>query len=151
MCIRDSINCENIDVNQKDFNIGYLVHLLTDKWNHKTIRQNMLIHAFKENIKESDKDFFYMMQNDLEALDQYLLDTRIEIKDIFYRVCNSSVNYWLSGYIEKEYIENSILWWKKQYLPNIRTRKLKYLSPEEVDSFIETSAFEIINELKRLI
>lgn len=145
------INCEKIEENQKDFNIGYLVHLLTDKWNHMTIRQSMIKHAFMENIEENDKAFFYMMKNDLEALDQYLLETRNYIKDIFYEICNSPVNYCLSGYIEKEYIEKSILWWKYEYVTSIKTRKLKYLLPKEIDIFIENTSNEILKELKRLI
>ena len=40
---------------QRDFNIGYLVHLLTDEWNHRTIRQTMLKKANEISVLESDR------------------------------------------------------------------------------------------------
>lgn len=40
--IAKHIKSEDIDNDQLSFNIGYLVHLLTDKWNHITVRQTML-------------------------------------------------------------------------------------------------------------
>ena len=95
--------------NQRDFNIGYLVHLLTDKWNHKTIRQKMLKYAKEKSIEEKDKTFFHMMINDLEALDSYLLEQNDEIKTIFDSLCDDTVDYEPGSYIKKEYIERIIL------------------------------------------
>ena len=81
--VNQYINNDAIDINQRDFNIGYLVHLLTDKWNHKTIRQKMLKYAKEIGVMEKDKDFFYMMINDLEALDNYILENIDNIKEIY--------------------------------------------------------------------
>lgn len=149
--VNQNIKSKEIKRDQKDFNIGYLVHLLTDKWNHKTLRQSMLKYAIKNHIKESDKKFFYMMTNDLEALDQYLLDTNEDVKNIFQELCTSPVDYALKGYIEKENIEKSILWWNEKYLPTIQSKKLKYLSFEEIDLFVENTANKILNELVFLL
>ncbi len=146
-----NIKSKNIDTYQKDFNLGYLVHLLTDKEHHKTIRQIMLRHALREKVKEDDKQFFYMLKNELEALDQYLLDTRSEVRDIFNGILYKSQLFDLPGYVEKELLEKSIIWWKKEYIPLIKLRKLKYLSKEDINIFIENSSQEIIKELNYLI
>lgn len=136
------------DEAQKEFNIGFLVHLLTDKWNHKTIRQKMLKEACRETIKESDKAFFYMMLNDLGALDKYILDRNKEIEQLFEGICATPVRYSLSGFIEKEYIEKSILWWKEEYIPQISELELKYLSEKDIEEFISVSSEEVLEELE---
>ncbi len=136
---------------QRDFNIGYLVHLLTDKWNHKTIRQKMLRIAIQNGVQENDKGFYHMMVNDLEALDHYLLESNTKIYDLFMELTNSPVEYSLPGYIEKEYIEGSIQWWNEQYLPGIAERKLMYISPDDIDEFISLAVKEIYAELVQLI
>ena len=41
--------------NQRDFNIGYLVHLLTDEWSYRTIRQTIVKKANAMNILEADR------------------------------------------------------------------------------------------------
>ena len=110
----------NFDGSQRDFNIGYLVHLLTDEWNHRTIRQTMLRKANAMNVLESDREFFYMMTNDLEALDNYLLNSNEEIREILARLLSQGAQYALTGFIEKEYIEGSIQWWSNSYLVNIK-------------------------------
>lgn len=139
------------DENQKDFNLGYLVHLLLDKWNHKTIRQKMLVFAKNNKVKENDKEFYYMMNNDLEAFDNYILEYYEDIKDLFNVISNKKVEYYLSGYIEKEYLEKSILWWKNEYLSNIKEKKLKYLSYKDINDFIKISSIEIVKEIKCLL
>lgn len=147
--IREFVNTYIIgtDESQRDFNIGYLVHLLTDEWNHRTIRQTMLKIANARNVLESDKEFFYMMMNDLEALDNYLFNNNEEISEIFIRLLNQDVQYDLTGYIEKEYIKRSIVWWKKSCLTNIKQRKLKYISEDDIGIFVEVAVKEIISEL----
>ena len=137
--------------NQRDFNIGYLVHLLTDKWNHKTIRQKMLKYAKEKSIEEKDKAFFHMMINDLEALDNYLLEQNDEIKTIFDSLCDNTFDYELEIYIKKEYIERSIEWWKNEYLSNIKTKFLEYLSFTDIDEFIKISSKRIVDEIKILL
>lgn len=139
------------DENQRAFNIGYLIHLLTDKWNHKTIRQKMLKYAKEKSIEEKDKAFFHMMINDLEVLDSYLLEQNDEIKTIFSSLCDGIVDYELGSYIKKEYIERSIEWCKNEYLFNIKTKVLEHLSFTNIDEFIKISSKEIINELKVLL
>lgn len=136
---------------QSDFNIGYLVHLLTDEWNHRTIRQTMLRIANERDVLESDREFFYMMTNDLEALDNYLLSSNEEIAKILDRLLHQDVNCALDGYIEKSYIDGSIQWWKNSYLPNIRERKLKYISEVDIASFVDLATKEIVNELRTLL
>lgn len=142
------INDQTIDSDQRYFNIGYLVHLLTDKWHHKTIRQALLKVANANGVKESDKDFFYMCVNDLEALDNYLLNRYPDINQLFFDLIEKPVNYCLEGYIEKDYIEESMNWWKNQYLSSIQTRTLQYITEEDIDIFINAASDNIITEMK---
>lgn len=148
--VNEYIN-NDIDKNQRDFNIGYLVHLLTDKWNHKTIRQKMLKYAKEIGVMEKDKDFFYMMINDLEALDNYILENNDYIQSIYNMITKDEVKYDLSGYIEKEYISKSISWWNNEYLLGIKSKELKYLKNEDIDEFIIVSSKNIVKELEELI
>lgn len=136
---------------QRVFNLGYLVHLLTDKWNHKTVRQKMLQIAVQNGIQETDRDFYHMMMNDLEALDAYLLRNNEDIRAIFTDLTNTTVEYGLAGYIEKSYIEGSIQWWKNRYLPSIEKRQLMYISEKDIDEFIDFAVEGIYAELFPLI
>lgn len=141
----------NSDGSQRDFNIGYLVHLLTDEWNHRTIRQTMLKKANAMNVSESDREFFYMMTNDLEALDNYLLNSNDEIGEILTRLLSQGAQYALVGFIEKEYIEGSIQWWRNSYLVNIKQRALKYISEDDITDFVDIATQEILAEIKLLL
>ncbi len=136
---------------QRDFNLGYLVHLLTDKWNHRTIRQKMLAVARTRGVAETDREFFHMMTNDLEALDHYLLDKDKEAAAILSRLLNQEVRYSLEGFIDREYIEGSMKWWKDSYLVNIKQRELKYIDEKDITDFVDTAAREIVKELKALV
>ena len=112
---------------QRDFNIGYLIHLLTDEWSYRTIRQTMLRKANAMNVLESDEEFFCMMTNDLEALDCCLLNSNEEIDEILTGLLRQEAQYALAGFVEKEYINGSIQWWSNSYLVNIKQRVLKHL------------------------
>lgn len=136
---------------QRDFNLGYLVHLLTDAWNHRTIRQTLLKEAVARGVSESDREFFYMVTNDLEALDNYLLSSNDELGQILERLLRQEVQYALPGLIEKEYIQGSLQWWECSYLVNIRQRELKYITRNDIDSFADLAARQILAELKELI
>lgn len=138
------------DEKQKSFNIGYLVHLLVDKWNHKTVRQKMLQKAETIGVKEGDKAFYYMMLNDLGALDQYILDNDSGTAGIFRMICDAPVTYSLHGYIEPEYIEKSIAWWTGKYIPEINELKLQHLEEQDIEEFIEVSSTEIAKGIKEL-
>lgn len=140
-----------VDGSQRDFNIGYLVHLLTDEWNHRTIRQTMLNKANTMNVLESDREFFHMMTNDLEALDNYLLSSNEEIEAILARLLNKKPRYALTGFIEKEYVEGSIQWWRNVYLVNIKQRELKYISESDIIDFVNIATREVVAELKMLL
>ena len=135
----------------RDFAVGYLVHLLTDKWNHKTIRQKMLKLANADGILESHREFYHWMVNDLEALDHHLLRQNPELSRLFIRLMDGSVTCSLPGYIEKEYIESSLHWWKHQYLPVIENRTLLHITETDIDEFIALAAKEIASELKQLL
>lgn len=136
---------------QRDFNLGYLVHLLTDAWNHRTIRQTLLKQAIARGVSESDREFFYMVTNDLEALDHYLLTTDGELGEILDGVLNREAEYALPGWIEKEYIQGSIQWWKNAYLVNIQQRQLKYITQGDITEFVDIATRQILAELKELL
>ncbi len=141
---------EEKDADQHDFNMGYLVHLLTDKCNHGTIRQKLLKKAAERGIVSADREFYYMCVNDLEALDFYLLETRPEFGELFEGLRSAKAEYGLPGYIEKEYIDGSMWWWTNKYLPGIRERQLLYIETGDIDEFIAYSAGKIEEELKIL-
>lgn len=141
----------NPDSARRDFAVGYLVHLLTDKWNHKTIRQQMLRIANGVGVQETDRAFFHMMTNDLEALDQYLLTRNPQLRQLFADLTGTPVTVSLPGYIETEYLQASIQWWQTTYLPNIQARKLLYISTPDIDTFVELSSREILRELLPLL
>lgn len=140
------LNETNAD--QRDFNIGYLVHLLTDKCNHGTIRQKLLEKAVERGFVSSDREFYHMCVNDLEALDAYLLEIRPELGELFAELTSKEVDYCLPGWIEKQYMENSIWWWKNHYLPGIKERELLYIATEDIEEFITYAASKIAGELK---
>ena len=141
---------EEKDVDQRNFNAGYLVHLLTDKCNHGTIRQKLLKKAAERGIVSSDKEFYHMCVNDLEALDFYLLENRPELGELFEELRGSNAEYGLPGYIEKEYIDGSMWWWTNKYLPGIAERELLYIETGDMEEFIDYSVEKIIEELRGL-
>ena len=136
---------------QRDFNLGYLVHLLTDAWNHRTIRQSLLKQANARGVLEADREFFYMVTNDLEALDNYLLTEDPALGEILDGILRREVEYALPGWIEKEYIRCSIRWWKNTYLGNIQQRQLKYISQGDITEFVDIATRQILAELKELL
>jgi len=142
---------EEKNADQRDFNLGYLVHLLTDKCNHGTIRQKLLKKATERGIVSSDREFYHMCVNDLEALDFYLFETRPELVLLFEELRSKKAEYGLQGYIEKEYIDGSMWWWTNKYLPGIRERQLLYIETGDIDAFIGYSVGKIIEELRGLM
>lgn len=139
------------DEDKRDFFVGYLVHLLTDKINHGTVRLGILRRLEPEGYRDGTWDFIYRVLNDLEALDYNLLMTRPEIAGIFYELMDKPVKHCLPGMIEKEYLEKSRHWWKNQYIPQIAERRANVLSPEDMDDFVEKSAADIISQLEILL
>ena len=131
---------------QLDFNIGYMVHLLTDKWNHKTVRQTEIKEANKIGIQDGEPAFYRLILNDLDALDNYLLDSYPHIRRLFEELMEKPVLYDIPELIKKEYIEKSKLWWQNTYLPMIKEEKLRCLTPQVIEDFIELAATEIIKE-----
>ena len=139
------------DSSQKDFNLGYLVHLLTDRCNHETVRQIILGAAAKEGLRDGEFNFFYRVINDLEALDNYLLNEHPGISELFSDILGGEALCCLPGFIEKEYIEKSLRWWKNEYLSRIADRKLVYVCEEDIERFIAYAAAEIKRELNKLL
>ena len=139
------------DADQRDFNIGYWVHLLTDKYNHETIRQKLFKRALERGDVSSVRDFYHANTsgrgNDVEALDSYLLESRPELGDLFSELTSKEVDYCLPGWIEKQYIKNSIWWWNNHYLPGIKEQELLYLTTEDMEEFITYSVSKIAEEL----
>ena len=57
----------------------------------------------------------------------------------------------MPGYIEAEYLEKSLKWWKAQYIPQIATRKSKILQNHEIDEFISGATEYILEELDKIL
>ena len=138
---------EEDDEHHRDFSIGYLVHLLTDKYNHATIRQRIL----KEFGSEGDKNLIPVFVNELEALDCYLIRGTPELSALFYTIMELPVINCMPGYIEAEYLEKSLKWWKAEYIPQIATRKPKILQHHEIDEFISGATEYILKELDKIM
>jgi len=132
---------------QHSFNLGYLAHLLTDKHNHSTLRQQVLRVARAQGLSERN-GFFEMIIHDLDALDNYLLQSRSKTAELFSRLTSSPTGLSLEGYIESDYINASMIWWNKNYLPAIAVKTPRVLTPEDIDAFILGAADAVISELK---
>ena len=143
------------DADQRDFNIGYFVHLLTDKYNHETIRQKLLKKAIERGDVSSVREFYHASGsgrgNDVEALDSYLLESHPELGDLFSELTSKEIDYCLPGWIEKQYIKNSIWWWNNHYLPGIKEQELLCLTTEDMEEFITYSVGKIAEELKEVV
>ncbi len=142
---------DEADANQRDFNIGYLVHLLTDKCNHMTMHQKLLLKAYERGLVSSDKEFYLMCVNDLEALDAYLLEKYPELGELFEEIRADDALWCLPGLIEKDYINSAMWWWGNCYLPGIAKRELLYVKTEDIEDFIPFSVHWILDELEQLI
>ena len=92
-----------------------------------------------------------MVTNDLEALDHYLLTTDAELGEILDGILGREAEYALPGWIEKEYIQGSIQWWKSSYLVSIQQRQLKYITQADIAEFVDIATRQILAELKELI
>ena len=144
--IKESI-IEEDDEHHRDFSVGYLVHLLTDKYNHATIRQRIL----REFDSEGDKSLIPTFVNELEAMDCYLIRGTPELSALFYTIMELPIINCMPGYIEAEYLEKSHKWWKYQYIPQIATREPKILQYREIDEFISGATDYILKELEKII
>lgn len=144
--IKESI-IEEDDEHHRDFSVGYLVHLLTDKYNHATIRQRIL----REFDSDGDKSLIPSFVNELEAMDCYLIRGTPELSALFYTIMELPIINCMPGYIEAEYLEKSLKWWKYQYIPQIATREPKILQYREIDEFISGATDYILKELEKII
>ena len=139
------------EAKQRDFCIGYLVHLITDKINHGTMRLRILRALEKQGYEDGKWPFILKVLNELEALDNYLLHSRPETAELFYRLMQQPVQHYLPGMIEKEYIEKSLVWWKEQYIPQIAQRKAEIVENHEIDEFVSLACDTILHELENII
>ena len=135
------------DPKKRDFCIGYLVHLITDKINHGTMRLRILRTLEKQGYEDGKWPFVFKVLNELETLDNYLLHSRPETAAMFYRLMELPVEHYLPGMIEKEYLEKSLGWWKEQYIPQIAGRCAEIVEMHEIDDFVELAAERIVEEL----
>lgn len=139
------------DARQRDFCIGYLVHLMTDKINHGSMRLRILNELIKQGYEDGKWPFILKVLNELEALDNYLLRSRPETAELFYRLMELPVEHYLPGMIEKEYIAKSLSWWKGEYIPQIATRKAEIVEDHEIDDFVTLASDTILRELETII
>ncbi len=135
---------------QRDFNLGYMVHLLVDLFNYKTIRNKMISKISKDNYKETDRDFFYLITNDLEYLDYYLLTHYKDAQSLKNTLLSYNHIYHLDGYVSISQIDSSIEYWNNTYFPNICKRELKYLGVSDILEFISGCVDEVLNNLEFL-
>lgn len=56
----------------------------------------------------------------------------------------------LPGWIEKQYMKNSIWWWNNHYLPGIKEQEFLYLTTEDMEEFIIYSVSKTGEELKEI-
>ena len=146
--IKESI-LEEDDPHHRDFSIGYLVHLLTDKVNHATTRQTIL-KVVAPDGGAGNRSLIPKFVNELEAMDCYLIRYHPELSALFYTVMEIPVSNCMPGWVEAEYIEKSLKWWKYQYIPSIQSRKPEILKPQDIDEFVDKATEYILSELDRI-
>ncbi len=139
------------DIQQRDFIIGYIVHLITDKLHHGMVRLSILNRLRPEGYEDGTWPFIHRVLNELEAMDDYLLQSRPEISALFERMMGLPVTNFLPGLIEKEYIEKSQRWWREDYLPQIARREANVCALSEIDEFVEIAADKIVPMLDTII
>ncbi len=143
--------CGETDVQQRDFILGYIVHLITDKLHHGVVRLSILRRLQPEGYEDGTWPFIYRVLNELEAMDDHLLRTKPEIEELFDRLMSMPVQHELPGLIEKEYIEKSQRWWREEYIPQISRREANICAMDEIDEFIEMAADKIVPMLDNII
>lgn len=148
--VRESIQEED-DPHHRDFSMGYLVHLLTDKVNHQTIRQIILKALVPEGEEEGNWNFIPQFNNELEAMDCYLIRHYPELSALFYTVMEYPVQNCMPGQIEAEFIEKSLKWWKSEYIPQIAERKPEILKYSDIEDFIAQATDTVLAELDRIV
>lgn len=148
--IKDNLYNEK-DPQQRDFLLGYIVHLITDKINHGTVRLRILRALEPQGFEDGKWPFILHVLNELEFLDAYLMESRPEVADIFYRLMEQPITNWLPGYIEKEYLEKSLVWWKNEYIPQIKERQARIMAAQEIDDFVQLASDIITEQLDRII
>lgn len=148
--VRESI-LEEDDPHHRDFSMGYLVHLLTDKVNHQTIRQIILKALVPEGEEEGNWNFIPEFTNELEAMDCYLIRHYPELSALFYTVMEYPVQNCMPGQIEAEFIEKSLKWWKNEYVRNIAERKPEILKYSDIEDFIAQATDTVLAELDRIM
>ena len=148
--VRESI-LEEDDPHHRDFSMGYLVHLLTDKVNHQTIRQIILKALVPEGEEEGNWNFIPEFTNELEAMDCYLIRHYPELSALFYTVMEYPVQNCMPGQIEAEFIEKSLKWWKNEYVRNIAERKPEILKYSDIEDFIARATDTVLAELDRIM
>ncbi len=139
------------DAQQRDFILGYIVHLIIDKLHHGIVRLSILKRLQPEGYEDGTWPFIHRVLNELEAMDDYLLRTRPEVTAIFDSLMSMPVENSLPGLIEKEYIEKSQRWWRNEYIPQISHRVANVCAMREIDEFIELAADAIVPILDNII
>lgn len=139
------------DPKQRDFILGYIVHLITDKLHHGIVRLSILRRLQPEGYEDGTWPFIYRVLNELEAMDHYLLRTRSETAELFESLMSMPVENYLPGLIEKEYIEKSQRWWREEYIPQISRREANVCAMSEIDEFVKSAADKILPILDKLI
>lgn len=130
---------------QRDFNMGYIVHALTDKCNHRVICPKVLKKANERGVGFAE--YCDMCVNDIEALDVYLLEKYPELGELLEELISTESEYGLHGWIEKEHISSAMWWVSNKYLPGIKKRKVLYLTMADIEEFVPYSVEKILEEL----
>ena len=145
--VRSFIEENIIKKDHHDLYLGYVVHLLTDAYNHKTIRQELIPIASDLGIKENDKGFYHLSMNEIDAMDAYFREKDQQIEEVINRLYEIAPNYEVVGYITKDELKRSTDWIKNVYLNHIQSKKPKYLSYERMDAFKIDCVNTIITQL----
>ena len=80
-----------------------------------------------------------------------MLESHPELGDLFSELTSKEIDYCLPGWIEKQYMKNSIWWLNNHYLPGIKEQELLYLATEDMEEFITYSVSKIAEELKEVV
>ncbi len=116
------------DIDNNDFALGYLVHLLTDQAFHYTFRMD-IVKALKENnLPYTGRELMLAMVNELDALDYMLLRDNNFLYDELFKAKNLCSESKLDKLIDSKSLCSNFDWIEDKFSNKKTVQEFKYYS-----------------------
>ncbi len=140
------------DQRKIDFNFGYLVHLILDRYNHEFIRT-----FFKKVLNEekgcNSPAFYKIMVNDLKALDYQLLEKNSFLDELIEYTIKIPEIEVINDLVDYDLMKKTEEWYKNYYYDSIKNKRPHYLNYElyvlYLDFFIKLIIKDVIHLLDK--